>query len=72
MYGRALEQLVAVNGSRFEKMLAASHRQAESGSESDLQRLRKQLSMVKNNFQTYDVQDEFMSGAGLELLIERN
>eukprot|EP00873_Tetraselmis_striata_P043393 jgi/Tetstr1/463657/TSEL_008518.t1 len=60
-FERALEQLVAVNGSRFEKMLAASHRQAESGSESDLQRLRKQLSMVKNNFQTYDVQDEFMS-----------
>lgn len=60
-FQRALEQLHTINGNRFDKMLQVSQRQAESGNESDLQRLSKQLSMVKNNFQTYDVQEEFMT-----------
>ena len=60
---RAVEQLATMNSERFVKILEIAQKQAETGDAADLQRLGKQLSVLKNSFQAFDVQEEFMSGS---------
>ena len=63
LVGRALEHLEAANHDRFVKIQEVAKEHAAGGGESDLRRLKRQFSSLKNTFMLYDVKDSFIDGA---------
>ena len=65
---RALQELQVANAERFSKVQQAAKEQTVGSRESDLRRLRRQFSSLKNTFLHYDVKQTFIDGACLPLL----
>ena len=60
---RALEELDSANADRFGRLIDAARDQAAGSGESDLRRLKRQFSTLKNTFLHYDVKEAFIDGA---------
>jgi len=60
---RALEELDSANADRFGRLLDAAREQSAGSGESDLRRLKRQFSTLKNTFLHYDVKEAFIDGA---------
>ena len=60
---RALQELQTGNAERFERLQQVAKEQAVGSGESDLRRLRRQFSSLKNTFLHYDVKQTFIDGA---------
>ena len=60
---RALEELNSANADRFGRLLDAAREQSAGSGESDLRRLKRQFSTLKNTFLHYDVKEAFIDGA---------
>ena len=63
MRGRAFEVVDSVHEARVAAVLAAAKEQAVGSGKSDLRRLRRQFSSLKNTFCLYDAKENFIDGA---------
>ena len=63
MPSRAFEKVDSVHEARIAAVLAAAKEQAVGSGESDLRRLRRQFSSLKNTFCLYDTKENFIDGA---------
>ena len=59
---RALDELDAANYDRFVRIVDVACEQSTGSGESDLRRLRRQFSTLKNTFLHYDVKEAFVDG----------
>ena len=59
----ALEELDSANAERFLRLVAVAREQCAGSGESDLRRLKRQFSTLKNTFLHYDVKEAFIDGA---------
>ena len=60
---RALDTLHDASTARAGKVLEAAREQAAGGGESDLRRLKRQFSSLKNTYMLYDTKEHFIDGA---------
>ena len=59
---RALDELDAANYDRFVRIVDVACEQSTGSGESDLRRLRRQFSTLKNTFLHYDLKEAFVDG----------
>ena len=59
----ALEELDSANSERFLRLVDVAREQCAGSGESDLRRLKRQFSSLKNTFLHYDVKEAFIDGA---------
>ena len=60
---RALDTMREASNARFGKVLEAARGEAAGGGESDLRRLKRQFSSLKNTYMLYDTKEHFIDGA---------